>query len=85
MLKLEEVLEKLTEAFNWDSDKDITLMTLQDYFSDLSQLQNNQLNRVEIIDKKGRSYVNWNKNNSVKILIQDNGRTMKVVILNKKT
>ena len=65
MLKLEEVLEKLTEAFNWDSDKDITLMALQDYFSDLSQLQNNQLNRVEIIDKKGRSYVNWNKNNKI--------------------
>ena len=40
--------------------------------------------RVEVIDQKGRSYVNWNKNNSVKILIQDNGRTMKVVILNKK-
>lgn len=41
--------------------------------------------RVEVIDQKGRSYVNWNKNNSVKILIQDNGRTMKVVISNKKT
>ena len=84
MLKLEEVLEKLTEAFNWDSDKDITLMALQDYFSDLSQLQNNQLNRVEIIDKKGRSYVNWNKNNQVKVLLQDNDKTMKVIISNKK-
>ena len=40
--------------------------------------------RVEIIDQKGRSYVNWNKNNSVKILIQDNGKTMKIVITNKK-
>lgn len=80
MLKLEEVLEKLTEAFNWDSDKDITLMTLQDYFSDLSQLQNNQLNRVEIIDKKGRSYVNWNKNNKIELSYQDLGRTLKIFI-----
>ena len=80
MLKLEEVLEKLTEAFNWDSDKYITLMTLQDYFSDLSQLQNNQLNRVEIIDKKGRSYVNWNKNNKIELSYQDSGRTLKIFI-----
>ena len=80
MLKLEEVLEKLTEAFNWDSDKDITLMTLQDYFSDLSQLQSNQLTRVEIIDKKGRSYVNWNKNNRIELSYQDSGRTLKIFI-----
>ena len=80
MLKLEEVLEKLTEAFNWDSDKDITLMALQDYFSDLSQLQNNQLTRVEIIDKKGRSYVNWYKNNRIELSYQDSGRTLKIFI-----
>ena len=80
MLKLEEVLEKLTEAFNWDSDKEITLMALQDYFSDLSQLQNNQVNRVEIIDKKGRSYVNWNKNNKIELSYQDSGRTLKIFI-----
>ena len=80
MLKLEEVLEKLTEAFNWDSDKDITLMTLQDYFSDLSQLQSNQLTRVEVIDKKGRSYVNWNKNNKIELSYQDSGRTLKIFI-----
>ena len=43
------------------------------------------ITRVEVIDKKGRSYVNWNKNNSVKILLQDNGKTIKVVISNKKT
>ena len=80
MLKLEEVLEKLTEAFNWDSDKDITLMALQDYFSDLSQSQSNQLTRVEIIDKKGRSYVNWNKNNKIELSYQDSGRTLKIFI-----
>ena len=80
MLKLEEVLEKLTEAFNWDSDKDITLMALQDYFSDLSQLQNNRLTRVEVIDKEGRSYVNWNKNNKIELSYQDDDRTLKIFI-----
>ena len=80
MLKLEEVLEKLTEAFNWDSDKDTTLMALQDYFSDLSQLQNNQLTRVEVIDEKGRSYVNWNKNNKIELSYQDDDRTLKIFI-----
>ena len=80
MLKLEEVLEKLTEAFNWDSDKDITLMALQDYFSDLSQLQNNRLTRVEVIDEKGRSYVNWDKNNKIELSYQDDDRTLKIFI-----
>ena len=40
--------------------------------------------RVEIIDEKGRSYVNWDKNNKVQILIQDQGKTMKVVISKNK-
>ena len=80
MLELEEVLEKLTEAFNWDSDKDITLMALQDYFSDLPRLQSDQLTRVEVIDKKGRSYVNWDKNNRIELSYQDSGRTLKIFI-----
>ena len=80
MLKLEELLEKLTEAFNWDSDKDTTLMALQDYFSDLSQLRNNRLTRVEVIDEKGRSYVNWDKNNRIELSYQDSGRTLKIFI-----
>ena len=80
MLELKEVLEKLTEAFNWDSDKDTTLMALQDYFSDLSQLQNNRLTRVEVIDEKGRSYVNWNKNNKIELSYQDDDRTLKIFI-----
>lgn len=43
-----------------------------------------KVTRVEVIDKKGRSYVNWNKNNQVKVLLQDNDKTMKVIISNKK-
>ena len=39
--------------------------------------------RVEVIDEKGRSYVNWHPDNEVKISIQDDGRTMKVFISRK--
>lgn len=37
-------------------------------------------NRVEVIDEKGRSYVNWHPDNVVKVSMQDDGRTMKVFI-----
>lgn len=36
--------------------------------------------RVEVIDQKGRSYVNWDKDNMVEIQLQDGGRTLKVFI-----
>ena len=68
-----------------DDYADTTLSTETVYVPlDLYKTTKN-ITRVEIIDQKGRSYVNWNKNNSVKILIQDNGKTMKIVISNKKT
>lgn len=38
------------------------------------------VNRVEVIDQKGRSYVNWNDNNKIEISFQDNGNTLKVFI-----
>ena len=38
--------------------------------------------RVEVIDEKGRSYINHNSKNKVKIAIQDNDRTLKVFISN---
>jgi len=37
-------------------------------------------NRVEVIDQKGRSYVNWQPNNKVRLSMQDNGRTAKIFI-----
>ena len=39
--------------------------------------------RVEVIDEKGRSYVNWHPDNIVKVSMQDDGRTMKVFISRK--
>lgn len=36
--------------------------------------------RVEVIDKNGRSYVNWNGGNKVRLMLQDDERTLKVYI-----
>jgi len=36
--------------------------------------------RVEVIDEKGRSYVNWKPTNKVRISMQDEGRTAKIFI-----
>jgi hypothetical protein len=36
--------------------------------------------RVEVIDKDGRSYTNWEYDNLVAISIQDDGKTLKVFI-----
>lgn len=37
-------------------------------------------NRVEVIDQKGRSYVNWQPNNKVRLSMQDDGKTAKIFI-----
>lgn len=42
------------------------------------------ITRVEIIDEKGRSYLNWNKDNIVKLELQDNDRTLKIFISKKR-
>lgn len=39
--------------------------------------------RVEVIDQKGRNYVNWKVDNNVDISLQDNGRTLKIFINDK--
>lgn len=36
--------------------------------------------RVEVIDDNGRSYVNWKPNNNSFLMLQDEGRTLKVCI-----
>ena len=37
-------------------------------------------NRVEVIDQKGRSYVNWKPTNKVRLSMQDDGKTAKIFI-----
>lgn len=36
--------------------------------------------RVEVIDEKGRSYVNWKPTNKVRLSVQDDGKTAKIFI-----
>lgn len=52
-------------------------------YSKLIQPLNN-INRVEVIDAYGRSYVNWDDKNKVEVSIQDNGRTLKIFIITSK-
>ncbi len=39
--------------------------------------------RVEVIDENGRSYVNFDPNNDVKVSLQDDNKTMKIFITKK--
>ena len=41
-----------------------------------------KVNRVEVIDQNGRSYVNWTPTNKTEISMQDGGKTLKVFIGN---
>ena len=42
-----------------------------------------KVNRVEVIDQKGRSYVNCKPTNKTELSLQDDGKTLKVFISNK--
>ena len=41
-----------------------------------------KVNRVEVIDQNGRSYVNWKPTNKTELSLQDGGKTLKVFISN---
>jgi hypothetical protein len=43
-----------------------------------------QVTRIEVIDENGRVYVNWKEENKVMISLQDDGRTLKIFISQKK-
>jgi len=42
-----------------------------------------KVNRVEVIDEKGRNYVNWDDANTVELDLQDDNRTLKIFIRKK--
>ena len=46
----------------------------------MSMLPTAMINRVEVIDENGRSYVNWKPTNRTELWVQDNGRTLKVFV-----
>ena len=46
----------------------------------MAMLPTAMINRVEVIDENGRSYVNWEEDNDVSYQLQDDGRTLKVFV-----
>lgn len=46
----------------------------------LSKLPLEKITRLEVIDEKGRSYVNWNKRNVIRLSFQDELKTLKIFI-----
>ena len=63
-------------------DKDGNKVSINDILSKLIPLE--KVNRIEVIDQQGRSYVNWKSYNKVQISLQDDSRTLKVFITTKK-
>jgi len=49
----------------------------------IQQIDTSNINRVEVIDGKSRSYVNWQNNNNVELSQQDDGKTLKIFIKSK--
>jgi len=48
----------------------------------MAMLPTAMINRVEVIDENGRSYVNWKPTNKTELSLQDGGKTLKVFISN---
>jgi hypothetical protein len=46
----------------------------------MAMLPTAMINRVEVIDENGRSYVNWKPTNRTELQVQDNGRTLKIFV-----
>jgi Na+-transporting NADH:ubiquinone oxidoreductase subunit NqrC len=61
-------------------DKNGNILNIEDVLNQLNNETLTSVNRVEIIDEKGRRYVNCDNNNNVKILVQDDNRTIKIFI-----
>ena len=63
-------------------DENGKALSIEDVMAMLPIVDLSKVNRVEVIDEKGRSYVNWKPTNKTSISIQDDGRTIKVFIGN---
>lgn len=48
-----------------------------------TDINTEEVTRVEVIDDTGRAYVNRNQDNVVEVRLQDNARTLKVFICKK--
>ena len=48
-----------------------------------TDINTEEVTRVEVIDDTGRAYVNRDQDNAVEVQFQDNGKTLKVFICKK--
>ena len=71
------------------SDNGMFRISMQDIYETMQSyakeqvdkaLKENIINRVEVIDENGRSYVNWKTTNKVELSFQDENRTLKIFI-----
>ena len=67
----------LVDAINEKMERERKALSIADV---MAMLPTSMINRVEVIDEKGRSYVNWKPTNKTELQIQDNGRTLKVFV-----
>ena len=61
-------------------DENGKVLSIADVMAMLPIVDLSKVNRVEVIDENGRSYVNWKPTNRTELQVQDNGRTLKVFI-----
>lgn len=93
MTEAKKLLNKRITTYDWGKEHKEVLIPYDDalkaveeainYNHSCTELPIKELpncNRVEVIDQKGRSYVNCQPNNKVRLSIQDDGRTAKVFI-----
>jgi hypothetical protein len=62
--------EGFIDGANWQASKN----------RDMKAVNTSKVNRVEVIDENGRSYVNWKPTNMVSVRLQDDGKTLKIFI-----
>ena len=81
ILKIADDLRRLAIDEQQARNLLLDLFGVSDSFADvMAMLPIGMVNRIEVIDEKGRSYVNWQKYNRVELQVQDNGRTLKVFV-----
>jgi hypothetical protein len=82
----QEQIQQLAEEILTDHVGDLELYregliaAMVEMYQRATENKEDKVNRVEVIDEKGRSYVNWNDQNKVELDYQDGGRTLKIFI-----
>lgn len=87
--KFEKLAKKhLIALQGYGIDETIEIYGVGRLYDEIVESENTDINteevtRVEVIDDTGRAYVNWNPDNAVEVRLQDNSKTLKVFIYKK--